>query len=827
MQKIISFFLASSITEIHDDRIAVGDFINQLNNIYVSKGVYIKLYKCESDYMDHSMKTGGSQLALDEIIKQSDLCFILFWKRAGELTKHELDLAFQSFVKHNRPKVVVYFKKIPDNESIPEEISNIMRIIDNELLHYHREYEHIDSLKLGIITQLQVNGFIDATIKVDDEIVSVDDFGIISTKQLPLFSDNAEYISLLEKSKRLNNERNRLKEMYEADHNNMKLYRDLSKCTKECERIKEDLDDLTDSILNIGTKLAAITSEGKNITDNMRKAIKLFDQGNYDGVLELLSPDDIDNGLKKLDVLQADITRERICFIEEYRLRILALKAKADWSAIYDSYKKAIVQVIDRPEMPKTIMFEYAYFLYDQKNYKLCIEICNKLQDCLKDNISELSYDKNISLENLQGKAFLCIKDFQNAIAHFETAHDLCKKIAVNNPDKDSYLAESYYNQAKVNYILNHHHLAEYQFNESIKIYDRMQNDNDFCFYKAIARKELAQLYYQTNRHKKAAKLYADSLTELEKTYKSAHSDYKEEIIDICKRLAGLYCAIIRHKITDRYFISALKTKDALISSDKKSFSNFFNEFCSFLIGIYKEKNLCSMATEISELQNQLAIENEDSDNNDDFLIEDYEFYEGRFNMTYIESLCEKALSLSKELAVYNPEAYECTVSDACNLFGEYFIQVNNYDDSEKLLEESLAIQNKLLSFSDNFAKNSIANTHCNLGLLYIQKNDFGKAVSHYNAALEIYREYASKSDGGFDNELARTFFSLGNAYKKAGDYENADIAYFNSIKLYLPLFAKSPRAFIDRIINTVGNIVHLYFPDTEEEKMSLILIED
>ena len=46
-KKVITFFLASSINDLEYDRLAVGDFVNQLNNIYEDSGVFIKLFKCD------------------------------------------------------------------------------------------------------------------------------------------------------------------------------------------------------------------------------------------------------------------------------------------------------------------------------------------------------------------------------------------------------------------------------------------------------------------------------------------------------------------------------------------------------------------------------------------------------------------------------------------------------------------------------------------------------------------------------------------------------------------------------------------------------------
>jgi len=104
MSKIISFFLASSITDMAEDRRAVGDFINQINNIYQPLDVFIKLYKCEDASMDHSIIVGGTQKTLNDLIRESDLCFVIFWHKVGEVTEQELKIAYEAFKENDRPR---------------------------------------------------------------------------------------------------------------------------------------------------------------------------------------------------------------------------------------------------------------------------------------------------------------------------------------------------------------------------------------------------------------------------------------------------------------------------------------------------------------------------------------------------------------------------------------------------------------------------------------------------------------------------------------------------------------------------------------------------
>jgi hypothetical protein len=74
------------------------------------------------------------------------------------------------------------------------------------MLHYHREYSHIDSLKLGIIMQLNVHGFIHSDLKVEDGETTTFGQRIASASQIPLFAQNEEYLELVKQYKEADTE---------------------------------------------------------------------------------------------------------------------------------------------------------------------------------------------------------------------------------------------------------------------------------------------------------------------------------------------------------------------------------------------------------------------------------------------------------------------------------------------------------------------------------------------------------------------------------------------------------------------------------------------
>jgi len=108
--KKVKIFLASSIEDLKEDRLHVGDFFRQLNEIYFDSGVHFSLIKCE-DY-DNSIAAGGKQSEYDREIEDSELVFFLFFRKVGDYTRHEFETALESFKSKAKPRIITYFKYV-------------------------------------------------------------------------------------------------------------------------------------------------------------------------------------------------------------------------------------------------------------------------------------------------------------------------------------------------------------------------------------------------------------------------------------------------------------------------------------------------------------------------------------------------------------------------------------------------------------------------------------------------------------------------------------------------------------------------------------------
>lgn len=814
-RKVISFFLASSIVDLAEDRESIRNFVSQLNNIYQPHGIYIRPEMCEGVDMDHSFKVGGSQSRLDRLLCSSDLCFVIFFEKVGDVTLHELKLAVRHYEQYDNPKVVVYFKQIPDDRAVPGDIQSVMKIIDEELLHYHREYTHIDSLKLGIITQLQVLGFVNLDLRVEDSKIIYNDKELLPIAEIPLFGDNQEYMELCEKYRKLCQECDALQKKYN-ETGSLLLRKKLQTAMKHRSDTKEELDDLTQSIFDLSKYLARIVNTG-SLSDNSQKAIRCFDAGDYEGVLALLDPDEIDKDFDEVDRMEEQLNQKRRMLIEESRLRIMALKATGKWPEVESSYEALMAQIRNHPGMPKQAIFEYADFLYTQNNYQKCIEICDALE---KIYLSEGENNCTLSMVDfycLYGLALYDVNHYEKARLVLEKSMEISASLqdACREAKAAVILARLYDD-------LTMHKESEALYQRALEIYDHQADRQLYSVQIADVYEQLAHLYYQMNRHSEADAMYDKALN----IFLLQDQPCAARVADLCGKLAGQRCAIRRHKKIDRVFLEALYKRNELMQSGENAFYLYLGEFCAELAFVYEQSG-CSEYSD-SFRQMSLAIKTRQAPliamEEKALLENDFDYYKSEPDYEELEAMVTEALRIRKSEAENNLDAYELSVSRSYADLGFLYMIYDRLDQAESMLTEAKAIQENLVAASGNYAKTWLAITYCNLAEVLSRSHRCVEAEMYYHKALQIYQRFSTDGEGVFENEIIRTTSYLATHYAENGQSKLANEYYFRALSGYIQLYCKSPTAYIDRVLNTAADIVHLLSPDTEKSVMDRIL---
>ena len=123
----VEIFIGSTIEEgdCRADRDKVEDFYYKLNDALAPKGRGVVVYSCLT--WDTQMRKGGSQSALDDMIRRSDVAVFVIAERVGEYTMGEIELALANRDGKKDASVVVFRKRSEAAESEREKIEKVER----------------------------------------------------------------------------------------------------------------------------------------------------------------------------------------------------------------------------------------------------------------------------------------------------------------------------------------------------------------------------------------------------------------------------------------------------------------------------------------------------------------------------------------------------------------------------------------------------------------------------------------------------------------------------------------------------------------------------
>ena len=148
--KTIKIFLASSITELQEERVLFGDYImNSIRPIFQADGIETELIKCEDI---HSGNTGvSSQKEIDDRLRSCNISVFLFKTKAGVKTQHEFDVA-QKLQDEKRHEIYVYCFDVSEDQKSEELKAFQLRLEKEEI--YWKTINVLDNLKSEFILGL-------------------------------------------------------------------------------------------------------------------------------------------------------------------------------------------------------------------------------------------------------------------------------------------------------------------------------------------------------------------------------------------------------------------------------------------------------------------------------------------------------------------------------------------------------------------------------------------------------------------------------------------------------------------------------------------------
>ena len=388
MAKEIKIFLGSSIYDFKNERKDLSDFI-QKQSKYFEKAYKTKLVILMCEDVNPAMTKERKQDKLNNLVRQSDICFFMFDKKIGMFTKEEFDVAYNTFLEKGKPIIYPYFKNV-----CRIFVKSSLKKFKIKLLDLYKQYpiyfKNIDTIKLRLLQTLNetaFNGVLD--IKLDGDKILVDGNEMFSTENIAEIANNVRLKELHKKRAILEKKYYKLRIKYIKGLCSKSEYLEV---IKEKESLDNKIDECRENIFNMSLNMCRDEVRGE-ITQRQRKAYRLFEAGDLEGANKILNPDQI---TAEYEQRTANRTAEQqkdaqVC-ISQLRTKIDILTAMVHndnrFNEIEDIYDQ-ITKVAFEQKVEIDVIFDFILFLYNINKLKKASEIIQKLKECMLELISE------------------------------------------------------------------------------------------------------------------------------------------------------------------------------------------------------------------------------------------------------------------------------------------------------------------------------------------------------------------------------------------------------------------------------------------------------
>ncbi len=783
--KRIKIFLASSIEELRLDRLEIGDFFDRLNGIYHDRGIDLRLIKCEN--YDNAIAVNGKQSEYDDEIRDSELVFFLFFKKVGEVTRHEFEVAVESFKEKDKPRIVTYFKYINSLDEVTDDVKAFMGMLANEMNHYYNSYKDIDTLKLGMLMQIQLFTPAVGDIKIEEEKITLNGEEFVSTKAIPAFSGNKNLQQLKEELKDVNESFLPLQKKFIENPGDKNAYSEFLAVANKKAELENSLKEAEENTLRLLKSMVKNQSEG-GLSFRQSEGYRLLEMGDYDGALEVLSLDDIYSDIEKNEAVMEYSKEALQQNVNELLSRIEALYAKGVTPEIIDEiygiYKKAC-ELSEKNNLEKDVLHDFICFLHDQKKYDEAIELSKRLE--LYYELEKPEEYKSANLYNLIGMLYLSTNEFEASETYFLKAQKIQEEEALKNPDEiERDLSITYNNLGGLYIEFKKFDDAERCYLKALKIREKFseKNTDEYESDLALSYNNIGLLYTYMQKYDDAEQYFLKTIELQEKLAEKDPDTFESALATSYNNAGGLYHSIKKYDFAKTYFSKAVRVQEKLVLKNPNVYENVRAITYYNLGGLYNAQKQYEEAEE---------------------------FY-------------LKAITLLEKLAKSNPDAFYKYLAPAYNNLGYLYEYTNKDDEAEKYLLKAVEIRKKLTEKNREAFESGLATTYNNLAYLYEKVKKFEKAKTYYLITIDFYEKFFTIRFDEYVNQLLDAYYALGNIYFKTKNNTEARGFFIKSMNILKKMFEKNPATEGIRLSNTYISIAVSYIAENKRDEAKVFL---
>ena len=362
MKNVIKIFLASSIVEFANERMAIENFIRNISDKFEENyDVKIQPLLCEN--FDDAYSKIRKQEEYNEKIRNSDLCFFIFFTKAGEYTREEFEVARKKFEETGKPKIYTYFKVIKD-ETAEQSLYDFMNELDKKFGHYYGTFEHIDTVKMRILLSLSNMEMDFPEIKVQNGECVVDGKSIMSINNVSEFANNSRLKSMEIELKKLESYVRKAESEAPKETDDIN---ELEHAKNKIRTLKESISVLQERIFKVSVDMSCDKAFNK-MSERQKRAYRLFEQGDlYGAINELPSEEIMADFIRAEQMYLSAIEDEARKCIKDQLLAIRLMEQNIEISSaaeqkIIERYK-LIVPIIKKYKIEIDGLYDYMMLL--------------------------------------------------------------------------------------------------------------------------------------------------------------------------------------------------------------------------------------------------------------------------------------------------------------------------------------------------------------------------------------------------------------------------------------------------------------------------------
>ena len=838
----VEIFIGSTIEEgdCRADRDKVEDFYYKLNDALAPKGRGVVVYSCLT--WDTQMRKGGSQSALDDMIRRSDVAVFVIAERVGEYTMGEIELALANRDGKKDASVVVFRKRSEAAESEREKIEKVERECFEHGAAFV-EYDTFDEIKSRL--ESYVTERVESKGKKSGEQFMRDPFEGKRERS----SQEEKPVRIFLSSSMKESARVSLRNRIHAANDMFEVF-GVKLDPIECDYSSGEAKKVIDETIERGDICCFVFdgTEAEHIRDEFAKATGLMDK----------DLGDQERGARAL--------KPRIyCFFYESKLDDVSEEMRAKIAGDYKHYYEPFVSV-------------------DTIRYRIVMSVLDLIKAELKSSSNGLIlFGGAAAIDINELPEFFNNEDAKRAKQRFFDARrrfEECKFLIEHDPTEENSKnydrAAAAYSSARAEIetlysgiwdmgmhvihtadgvILEEEAKARKLFREGKLEEANEVIDPDYIFKKCEEKEKKDSAEYRAFI---SAMVYKTLLIKEQKTSMEQKIEESDKCFDKLEKMTALCRYGFEAMIGKvRYLLEFKQDENAALEKGREVLKKAEGEYykdCDVrgkatlkvliarahialgdgaaaqkeiddTIEIFEELRETDKSVTEELAQTYVLSAQNHKDSNEE--AEEAEALSGA-GFLYMNELddyinAEKhylsALEICERLAKEDPEKYREDLATTYNNLGALYADLNQNDKAERYYLRAVEIRERLAKEDPEKYRENLATTYNNMGVLYYKLNQYDKAEEYYSRALEIRERLAKENPAKYSGELAKTCNNLGVLYGNLEQYDKVGKYYSRALEIYERLAKENPEKYSGDLAATYSNLGVLYRKPEQYDK--------